>query len=130
MHGAMLIINHWWRMRGHNLNKYIAGVLTFIGVTVAWVFFRADSLSLAMQMLAGMCGMHGMAWHLSDIYISRGFPIKMLFVASVLVFLSPTSLDIVQKLKPTWGNAIILSVLFGYTVTRLLSVTEFLYFQF
>lgn len=131
MHGVMLVINHWWRMRGYNLNKYIAGVLTFIGVTVAWVFFRADSFSLAMQMLAGMCGMHGLAWHLSDISIAgNSFKIVKLIIPAILVFGCPASLDIVHKLKPTWSVAIILSVLFGYTVTRLLSVTEFLYFQF
>ncbi|OQX61328.1 MAG: membrane-bound O-acyltransferase family protein [Desulfococcus sp. 4484_241] len=70
LHGMFLVVNHLWL----NLKKrygfqggagfagrLCAGTLTFLSVTVAWVFFRADSASAAGRMLAAMAGQNGFA---------------------------------------------------------------------
>jgi alginate O-acetyltransferase complex protein AlgI len=69
MHGAYLTINHAWRMFGPKaavkgrLAK--AGVvvcrvaLTHVAVVAALVMFRSSSVGGAMQMMAGMIGLHG-----------------------------------------------------------------------
>src|SRR6266705_5160565 len=54
LHGAYLCINHAWNNYGPavaprfaRLANIAAFILTFLSVVVAWVFFRADSLSSA-----------------------------------------------------------------------------------
>ncbi|MEQ6341312.1 MAG: MBOAT family protein [Gammaproteobacteria bacterium] len=70
LHGCYLAVNHAWRTirqtLGHDLSKSsffgrcAAGSLTFIAVVVAWVFFRAQSLDAAFEILQGMVGANGM----------------------------------------------------------------------
>ncbi len=38
-------------------NYYLSAVLTFVGVGIAWVFFRADTVAQAMDVFKGMAGM-------------------------------------------------------------------------
>ncbi len=61
LHGAYLCVNHAWNRFGPRIApRYaqaadIAGlILTFIAVVVAWVFFRAESLSGAVFVLSRM----------------------------------------------------------------------------
>src|SRR6478735_1196341 len=61
LHGAYLCINHAWNNFGPTVSPRftpladIAGlILTFIAVVVAWVFFRAESLSGAVFVLSRM----------------------------------------------------------------------------
>jgi alginate O-acetyltransferase complex protein AlgI len=61
LHGAYLCINHAWSHYGPAVGPRFAGAaniaaftLTFIAVVVAWVFFRADSLSTAFYVLGRM----------------------------------------------------------------------------
>ncbi len=71
LHGFFLIINHGWRaarvMLGIAENaagiagRLAAWALTFLAVVVAWVFFRAPDLTAALDVLAGMAGLHGVA---------------------------------------------------------------------
>ena len=69
LHGIYLVVNHGWRaFRGRYLPgvnadsriyRVLAVALTFVCVVVGWVFFRASSLDSALQILAGMGGLHG-----------------------------------------------------------------------
>lgn len=58
LHGAYLCINHAWNRFGPRFVSPAANVagaaLTFLCVVVAWVFFRADSLSSALYVLSRM----------------------------------------------------------------------------
>lgn len=68
LHGVYLAVNHAWRQFGPGKGKkgpsrgwrracYI--LLTFVCAVVALLFFRANSTSDALRVLAGMLGMHG-----------------------------------------------------------------------
>jgi len=69
LHGFYLIINHIWRALrralGHDLNRSswwgrsLSLLITFMAIVVAWVFFRADSFTGAMNVLQGMSGVNG-----------------------------------------------------------------------
>ncbi len=70
LHGVFLVINHGWqalrRALGQDpslpLSRWAhAGsvLLTFLAVTVAWVFFRADSAGSAIAILKSMAGFNG-----------------------------------------------------------------------
>lgn len=60
LHGAYLIINHgvrtWVGPRNSRLLRGLGVVLTFGAVVLAWVFFRASSLPVALDVLRAMCG--------------------------------------------------------------------------
>lgn len=68
LHGVYLCINHLWRKVCPVLgwfgklisNRFIAGLITFIAVVVAWVYFRADSIGGAHAVLSGMLGQNGL----------------------------------------------------------------------
>jgi alginate O-acetyltransferase complex protein AlgI len=61
LHGCYLCINHAWNNFGPAITPRLASLanlaafaLTFLAVVVAWVFFRADSLSSALYVLSKM----------------------------------------------------------------------------
>lgn len=64
-HGLMLCVNHGWkRMTGGRTPAGRAGSLlfwaiTFLGVSLAWVLFRADNLDTAIAMYRGLAGLGG-----------------------------------------------------------------------
>lgn len=70
LHGLFLIINHGWRslrvMAGlSGKSSSMAGVvfartITLLCIVVAWVYFRAESVEGAHQVLSGMAGFNGM----------------------------------------------------------------------
>ncbi len=78
LHGVYLCLNHAWSTMAGNMRlpKPLAVGLTFLAVTVAWVFFRAGSFSIALDLLAGMVGLHGVA--LPDAIVNRLGPGKAL----------------------------------------------------
>jgi D-alanyl-lipoteichoic acid acyltransferase DltB (MBOAT superfamily) len=68
LHGVYLVINHAWRSLGRVFPGSGAAwldpiyrCLTYISVVVAWVLFRADSLTAATAIFRGMSGVNGVA---------------------------------------------------------------------
>jgi len=71
LHGLYLAVNHGWqsvherftpgRAASGTLGRLWAWSLTFAAIVVGWVFFRATTLHGALNMLAGMVGLHGLA---------------------------------------------------------------------
>jgi D-alanyl-lipoteichoic acid acyltransferase DltB (MBOAT superfamily) len=67
-HGIGLVINHYWqdfrKSLGHSLknenffSKVTAHIVTFLTVTVLWVFFRAENLDSALSIFQSLLGMH------------------------------------------------------------------------
>lgn len=71
LHGLYLILNHGWRSFREKVFKQdlrlstpagtiLSVFVTFLSVTIAWVFFRAETLDGAENMLAGMIGTSGL----------------------------------------------------------------------
>ncbi len=65
LHGAFLVINHAWLALRHALGQdpcqplskhmhVLSVIVTFLAVTVAWVFFRADTLDHALVIVHSM----------------------------------------------------------------------------
>jgi alginate O-acetyltransferase complex protein AlgI len=69
LHGIYLVIFHIWNSTIHDrswtsrtfsyFQRLLAWSTTFLGVVVAWVFFRALTVNTAMDMLRGMAGLNG-----------------------------------------------------------------------
>ena len=70
LHGFFLVINHGWikfkkrigyQPRGGVAGCLFSGTITFLAVTVAWVFFRSDSAGTAFRIVGAMAGRNGFA---------------------------------------------------------------------
>jgi alginate O-acetyltransferase complex protein AlgI len=70
LHGIFLTVNHAWHQvkvrmglpleSNHPLAVAASVLLTFVCVVIALVFFRAESVSAALSLLAGMAGVNGL----------------------------------------------------------------------
>ncbi len=62
LHGAMLTVNHLWAARfGHRPLRTLGWALTFGGVVIGWVLFRAETFAGATRMLSVMALADGVA---------------------------------------------------------------------
>src|SRR5215510_5783875 len=124
-HGLLLVLHHglpaWERM-----SAFWQRNVTFVLVTVGWVFFRAESFGHAAQWFASLAGAHGLAapWTPATAALTG-----LVLLCLVIVRLAPHSLELpLGRLGtvPQVGLA-------GATVTALLLMnygSKFLYFQF
>ena len=109
LHGLMLTINHAWRtlrprfwrhLKSHDLIMAPVGfVLTLAGVTVAFVFFRASSVSAAIAVLRGMAGRNGVTT-LDSIGSQSILALAWLAVLFVIVTIMPNSLELLAPYRP------------------------------
>jgi alginate O-acetyltransferase complex protein AlgI len=126
LHGIYLIINHVYRhfIPSNILELRVASVMmTFVAVTVAWVFFRAETLSAAIEILKGMAGINGISFPMSWSWMEKytfwipmlrydGIDVELLpagatpsavfilfGVSSVIIWLLPNSQDLISKLS-------------------------------
>src|SRR6201996_3782912 len=96
LHGAYLCINHAWSRFGPSappriapFAKFASLVLTFISVVVAWVFFRADSLTQAKFILSKMADPTHAAFGRGEI---ANFGFLVIFAA--IAWLAPNTQEI------------------------------------
>ncbi|MEH6525373.1 MAG: MBOAT family O-acyltransferase [Sneathiella sp.] len=112
LHGTYLIINHAWRgldlpaLGETYLSPFVysmgARMFTLTAVIIAWVFFRAESISGATKILGGMFGVS--EYHSAKIWVDilqdGGFFWAQAFFLAVIVFVYPNSVEIVRKYRP------------------------------
>lgn len=70
LHGVYLVINNLWISLRHLWIKgnkksgwaklFLSRILTFLAVVVAWVFFRAENVEVAIELLRAMTGANGL----------------------------------------------------------------------
>jgi alginate O-acetyltransferase complex protein AlgI len=124
-HGLLLVLHHglpaWERM-----SAFWQRNITFLVVTLGWVFFRAESFGHAAQWFASLAGVHGLAapWTPETTGLAG-----LVLLCLLIVRLAPNSLELpLGRLGavPQVGLA-------GATATALLLMnygSKFLYFQF
>jgi len=166
LHAVYLTINHAWRSFGprvsetpsHPVLRFTATLtkvaLTYLGVIVAQVFFRATSVHDAIRFLKGMLGAYGVfgstpaPW--SPAFVN---PHLVIFHGVILVGLylviwtMPNSLQLLDSYKPTlskirldsavsfeckptliWG--VVLGLVGTIALLEITGMTEFIYFRF
>jgi len=154
MHGLLYVITRLWLTKFKKTNKiaHITGVVfTFIFVNVAWVFFRAESVGQAIELikiiLGGQWGIPaeafaqgfnlGELWYVMKIvkianlafskyYLMGAFTIGTLAVT----FFAPNVHEVERKMKFKSFSAIIVGALLVWCIVSLSGVSTFLYFNF
>jgi alginate O-acetyltransferase complex protein AlgI len=143
LHGAAMVACRWWERRGVPLPRALAWALTFLFVTVTWVFFRATSLEGALAMLQAMAGMNAVpaaqagAW-LGEVQatLARALVIPPAWtlvppaIGLLIVWRRANSNDLVRRFRPTFANGALVVLALPLCVLQLARVTPFLYFNF
>lgn len=152
LHGLFTCLCHGWRVLRARLGWTNPGwlargcgwLLTFLCVLVSWVFFRADSCTSALAVLASMAGSRGFSVAASPL-ISH--PEMLLVAGSLLIaFLAPNTMRILHAAEPclnhteakpcwlawrlSWAWAAITALLAVLALQSMSKVSHFLYFQF
>lgn len=132
LHGLYLAVNHYWQsLVQHSqfswvttrwIYRLMSGLLTFALVTIAWVFFRADSVNSAGHLLYVMFGYHGLTtspesyYYLQNIHVLNPmvplfqvgekiiFPdmhfIYFLSASMIICFFMPNSQQLFSQYQP------------------------------
>lgn len=150
VHGIYLIINHLWRST-YILNKFskltnkfwivFSWILTFLSVAVAWVIFRAESLSSAQNILISMFGIDSRSISFKEV-IDGNFLLvanggKTCINLLLLAFLGIWTYPIIEKMriflvnqKIVWLQSILMAAITILMINRFGTYSPFLYFQF
>ena len=140
LHGAYLVVNHLWRGAFGPATAPAARLagwaLTFLAVTIAWVFFRAASLPAAARMLTAMAG-RGEAVPLVDLP-GPAATIPLLAAAAGIALLLPNTLILtgyIASPAQPWAirpqlTAAALGLMAALCFARLPNPGVFLYFNF
>jgi alginate O-acetyltransferase complex protein AlgI len=122
-------------------------IATFLCVSVAWVFFRADDLGAASNMLRGMLGLSGLTVQLDprepQHLLVHSLPVfaAMFLAAGAVVWAMPNTRQIADRLEralddpPAHGLYLRLvpatvGVVLALAVLEMRKISTFLYFQF
>jgi D-alanyl-lipoteichoic acid acyltransferase DltB (MBOAT superfamily) len=145
LHGIYLCINHAWNNYGPKASPRFAPlaslaglILTFLAVVVAWVFFRADSMTSALSVLSKMADPGTIAFGRLEIAQTA-----FILAYAALAWFAPNTQEIMGydhenrkvgekfsawRLRPLliYGSAVVLA--FG--ILGIQQHSEFIYFRF
>jgi D-alanyl-lipoteichoic acid acyltransferase DltB (MBOAT superfamily) len=152
LHGAALVVNHLWKKRKLVMKPAFAWLLTFSFVNVAFVFFRAKNIQVAINVLSGMVGLHGyilppglerrlacLANHGAlfgrpFININGKGDVAIMFAMLPVVFMARNSTTLAGKRDFSLSRAnlcrIVLLILVNLIYLNSIQSKEFLYFDF
>jgi D-alanyl-lipoteichoic acid acyltransferase DltB (MBOAT superfamily) len=101
LHGLYLVANHLLRTarpvqspRSPAWMSWLKRVAVLFAVTIAWVFFRADSIATAFAMFGGMSGIHGFG-------TTDAVTLSWLTACFIVVWALPNTYQIFAHLRPT-----------------------------
>ena len=129
LHGLALVIQRVWSKLGFKLWRWLAWLITFNFINIAWVFFRAKEWDDALKVLNGMIDLNLNV----NVEITELMYIGIVFI---IIFLKNSNEIIQMKLNK---NLILLitSFLFFLSILQMTNIviqtdkmSEFLYFNF
>jgi len=99
LHGLALVIFRLWSQLGIKLPVLFSWLITFLFVNTTWVFFRAEDLTSAVQMLQAMAGFNGFSIPITttEETISSIYTLCYVIIFSLLAFLGKNSIQIAMN---------------------------------
>ncbi len=149
MHGVLYVLTRAVKLR--KIPAFISTVLTFIYVTVAWVFFRANTISDAITLLARVftggsrristnisaCFQLDELWYAIKVTPLMRFSFVWevclwLFVIAgvVIIFFSKNAMEIARNCKIGIRTSLLTAVLLVWSIVSFAGVSTFLYMNF
>ena len=149
LHGLALIIQRLWEKLGFKLWTWLAWLVTFNFVNIAWVFFRAKEWDDATKVLGAMFSLDNVVLKerlsnklnfLSEYNIQFGEVMKMthdgsdainwIIFSFILVLVFKNSIQKISSFQLNYRTVILTSLTLTFGVLSLNKVSEFLYFNF
>ena len=147
MQGVALGVNQVWKRspRTPELPDWLSRSLTLAFMAASCVMFRAGSVWEALDVYRGMLGWRGLEWPFHfheaaqatwldgipvDGAVLHGLPLLTLMLAVFLVSCCHDSNETVKRMEPNTKWALLLALMFVFSVLHFTQVTAFLYFQF
>lgn len=146
LHGLATVVHRFWtRVLKIPIPIGIAWAITFLFAVVTWVFFRADSVGSALDMLRSMTDTQSMRPLLLgftegkiDLSLKEVFPVTqpslmslaIFFIAIPIALLAPSVAVMMRRFKPNIWVSLATIGLFLLSLANMEAVNEFLYFDF
>ena len=134
LHGIALMVQRFWSKLGFKLWTWIAWLITFNFINIAWVFFRAKEWDDAIKVLKGMVGLEEtgkFTFFLFEINKYDSLLVCFIFFISIfIVFFTKNSIEQLQHYKPSKKNQILLGFCLSFGIIGLSRTSSFLYFNF
>ena len=149
LHGFALIAHRISARFNIKVNKVLAWFITFNFINFTWVFFRANDLSTAINLLKGMFGSNGLVLYdkletplsfltrlgikFQDVFVyidAKSQSIAMLTFVILTCALANNSNQLMENMKLNKRTAFITSILFVLSLLHFSRVSEFIYFNF
>ncbi len=130
LHGGALVIHRYWKNSGKALPKIPSILITFLFVNITWVFFRADNLQDATDLLVAMFDFSKTAPR--DFYLVSNLYNSPIWAAGVLLLFLPNDMQLGNQIQPTLKYGVMTVLLFVLNLIFLNSIVQndFLYFDF
>jgi D-alanyl-lipoteichoic acid acyltransferase DltB (MBOAT superfamily) len=159
LHGIYLVVNHAWRgardvflagVSVSRLERALGWCLTFTGVVVGWVFFRASDIASAWALLGAMFGF-GTGHSAPPSAVHSVDLVQTVWIAVLLgvVLIMPNTQEIMGRFHPglheladaprpairicwapSFGWSGVVALAAAVSILGMTKVSEFLYFQF
>lgn len=110
--------------------KLLAGLITYVAVLIAWVYFRAPNFDVASRLIASMFGQHPMGDALLSTREILQVGIVTLFLLAAHWALRDISLEAAVVRLPRWTVATIWFLMACAIILTQGSSNAFIYFQF
>lgn len=157
LHGALYAATRFWlghiktRLSGKKIMTIVSQILTFLYVSIAWVYFRAESIAQANMLLRTACAgevkkisldlakclQPDEFWyiikvlHLDHFSFSRYILMFLILAAGLyLAMVGKNAKERVERLKYGPVSAVVLVVLAVWCILGFSGVSTFLYFNF
>ena len=144
LHGLASILYRLTKKSYDSLPRFVRWAMSFVFVSIAWVFFRADSLSAAINLLARVfAGGFGINAELTETLLqpavisllSQAIPfvgvILLLFLSAVVfVGLPKNSNEMLVAFRPNIRSWLFTLVLLALSILSISGVSTFLYSNF
>jgi alginate O-acetyltransferase complex protein AlgI len=149
LHGLALSIHRMWQSLGFKMWTWLAWLITFNFVNIAWVFFRAKEWDDAIKVLGGMIGLNGVVISDKLLYNIKFFkpiiannpdlfgklifgstPFSFIIAGILVVLLSKNSIEKSKEFKPNIVSSLFMIIIFISSLLLLSRKSEFLYFNF
>ena len=152
MHGIFCIITRFIEKRFEKIPKalgYLGWIVTFIFVNITWVFFRAESIPAALDILKTAFSfkfdpidpiiinafrtpelIQLMAFADIELKFPNIIPWGFMIVSTVIALFLPNSKKMFDKFKPNAATLLFTIIFFVWSFISLSGVSTFLYFNF
>ena len=153
LHGMALVIHRAWSKLGFKMWTWVAWLITFNFINIAWVFFRAKEWDDAIKVLGAMFSLNNVVLpekyaekyaekllFLKDFGIEFGIVLKgidgksqtiaFILLGFMIVLFMKNSMEKITTFKPTHINLVLTLILLITSISMMSRVSEFLYFNF